>query len=77
MRSEIELDMRWERNCAVPEISRTFKVLPDSDPVACEVTTQTASEKFQLNNVKLYVLVVTLSIIDKIKFLKNVKQGFK
>ena len=77
MNCEIELDMRWERNCAVPEISRTFKVLPDSDPVACEVTTQTASEKFQLNNVKLYVLVVTLSIIDKIKFLKNVKQGFK
>ena len=59
------------------EISRTFRVGPYSDPVACEVTTQTTSEKFQLNNVKLYVLVVTLSINDKIKFLKNVKQGFK
>ena len=49
MNCEIELDMRWERNCAVPKISRTFTVVPDSDPVAREVTTQTTSETFKLN----------------------------
>ena len=32
---------------------------------------------FQINNLKLYVPVVTLSIIDNIKFLENLKQRFK
>ena len=32
---------------------------------------------FQINNNKLYVPVVTLSINDNVKFLENVKQGFK
>ena len=33
--------------------------------------------KFQINNAKIYVPVVTLSINDNIKFLDNIKQGFK
>ena len=32
---------------------------------------------FQINNAKLYVPVATLSINDNIKFLENIKQGFK
>ena len=32
---------------------------------------------FQINNAKLYVPVVTLSINDNIKFLENMKQGFE
>ena len=32
---------------------------------------------FQINNAKLYVSVVTLSINDNFKFLENTKQGFK
>ena len=32
---------------------------------------------FQINNAKLYVLVVTLSINDNITFLENIRQGFK
>ena len=32
---------------------------------------------FQINNTKLYVPVVILSINDSIKFLENIKQGFK
>ena len=32
---------------------------------------------FQIANVKVDVAVVTLSINDNIKFLKNIKQGFK
>ena len=33
--------------------------------------------KFQINNAKIYVPVVTLSINDNIKFLEIIKQGFK
>ena len=32
---------------------------------------------FQINNTKLYVPVVTLSITDNINVLENIKQGFK
>ena len=38
---------------------------------------QTTSAAFQINNDKLYVLFVTLSINDKINLLENIKQGFK
>ena len=41
------------------------------------MATTTNSTTFQINNVKRYVPVVTLSINDNIKFLENVKQGFK
>ena len=33
--------------------------------------------KFQINNARLYVPVVTLSVNDNIRFLENIKQGFK
>ena len=36
----------------------------------------TTSAKFQINNAKIYVPIVTFSINDKIEFLENVKQGF-
>ena len=35
------------------------------------------SATFQINNAKVYVPVVTLPINDNIKFLENIKQGFK
>ena len=38
---------------------------------------QTTSATFQINNTKFYVLFVTFSINDNIKFLENVKQRFK
>ena len=37
---------------------------------------QTTEVIFQINNAKLYIPVITLSINDKIKFLENIKQGF-
>ena len=43
-------------------------------PVAATATT---SARFRINNAKSYAPVVTLSIDDNIKFLKNIKQGFK
>ena len=41
------------------------------------MTSQTNGATFQINNAKLYVPVVTLSINDNIKFLENIKQGFQ
>ena len=40
-------------------------------------TTLTTGAIFQINNAKSYVLVVTLFVNDHIKFLENIKQGFK
>ena len=39
--------------------------------------TETTSASLQINNARLYVPVVTLSINDTIKFLKTIKQTFK
>ena len=69
---EIELDLRWPRNGVISEVSRTFReVDPNADTVEYEVAT------FQINNAKLYVPVVTLSINDNSKLLENMKQGIK
>ena len=67
---EIELYLRWTKNCVISEISRAFRVVnPNADPVEYEVVTQTTGATFQINNAKLYVSVVTLSINDNIKCL--------
>ena len=51
---------------------------PATDPpIAYALPTKTSSAKFQINKGKLYVPVVNLSIKDNIKFLENIKQGFK
>ena len=41
------------------------------------MVTATTGGTFQINNTKLYVSVVSLSINDNIIFLGNTKQGFK
>ena len=65
--------MRWERNCILTEISKTFRAVdPNVDQVVYEMTSQTTGATFQINNVNLYVPVVTLSINDNIKFLENI-----
>ena len=72
---QIELDMRWTKNCVLSKISRTFNAVGDL-PVQ-EVETTTIGATFWINNAKLYVPVVTLPINDNIKFSGNIKQGFK
>ena len=47
----------------------TYRAVPNTNPVEYEVATKPNSPTFQINNVKLYVPVVTLSI----KFLENLK----
>ena len=66
------------RNCVIFKVSRTFReVGSNADLVQYEVATLTTGATFQINNAKLYVLVVTLSINVNIKFLENIKQGLK
>ena len=74
---EIELDLKWTRNCVITETSRTFGTAPDTNPVRYQVTSQTTRATFQINNAKIYVSLVTLSINDNIKFLEDIKQGLQ
>ena len=70
---EIEIDLSWSKECVISEISITPTIagnLPNS-------ARQTTRVRFQINNVKLYVPVLTLSIYDDIKFLQNINQRFK
>ena len=70
---ETEPALRQGRNFTVFEISRTAAV-GGHNPVE---TTTTTSATFQINNAKIYVSVVTLSMNDNIKFLKIIKQWFR
>ena len=74
---EIELDLSWSRYCVITEILRTDGAVPNTNRVRYQVTSQTTGATFQINNTKLYIPIVTLSINDRIKFLENIKQGCK
>ena len=77
---KIELDLRWIRNYVISEISIIPRITgnPDTNPPVQEVAAiQTAGPTVQINNVKLYVPVVTLSVNDNIIFLENVKEDLK
>ena len=76
----ISLDLPWLKQCITSEIPITpvDVVNPNSNPpVPAIAAKQTAGATFQINNAKPYVPVSTLSINDNIKFLENMKQGFK
>ena len=78
--SEIELDLSWSKECIISEISIIPRVLGNENanpPVQEVAAIQTTSATFQINNGKLCVPVVTLSINDHIKFLEKIKQGLK
>ena len=75
-----ELHLSWSKKFITSEMSMILRIPPitDADPPAQELAViQTTEATFQINNVKLYVLVVTFSVNDNIKFLENVLQGFK
>ena len=74
---EIELGLSWSRYCVITEISRTYGAILDTNPDRYQVTSQTTGATFQINNAKPYTPVVAFSINDNIKFLENLKQGFK
>ena len=77
---EIELDFSWSKKCIISQILITPAIAsnPKARPPAADIPArQTTGATFQINNAKLYVPVVTLSINDIIKLLENIKQGFK
>ena len=77
---QTELDLSWSRYCVISEISRIPAVPANpsaNPPVPAGAETQAISATFQINNAKFYIPVVTLSVIDNIKFLENTKQGFE
>ena len=61
--------MSWSKEWIVSERSITH--------VQVSKATQKTGATFQINSTKLYVPVNTLFINDNIKFLENIKQGFK
>ena len=73
---EIELDLIWSKDCVLSQMLRTAAVSANSPSPAREAI-QTTSAILQINNGKLCVQVVTLSINDNMKFLENIKQGFR
>ena len=77
IKCEIEPALKWTKKILISEILRTSRAIPSTDPAEYESVTATTGATFQINNAKLYVPVVTLSINDNIKFLENIKQGFK
>ena len=75
---EIELELTWTKKWVISQVSRTVRAVdPNADPVEYEVEKATTGATFQINNAEPYVLVVTLSMNDNIKFLENIKQGFE
>ena len=77
---EIELDMSWSKEWIISEISiKPAKAGNQraNPPVLAVAARQKTGTTFQISNAKLYVPVVTFSLNDNIKFLENIKQGFK
>ena len=77
---EIKLDLSWSEECIISQILIKSRITgnPDANPPVQEVSAIQANVvTFQINNAKLCVPVVTLSINDNVNFLENIKQGFK
>ena len=70
---KIELYLSWSKACIVSEIWITPVIAGNPPNPPRQITGAT----FQINNAKLYISVVTLSINDNTRFLENIRQGFK
>ena len=75
---EIELDLKWTQSCVISEISRTFRAVdPNANPVDYEVVTARTGAKFQINNAETLFSSCHFAYYDNVKFLENLKPGFK
>ena len=70
---EVALGLRRAKDFVISETPRTAAVSEDNRVKA----TATTSATFQINDAKLYVAVVTMSIKDNIKYLEHLKQGLR
>ena len=77
---EIKLNLSGSKKCITSEILN-FIVVPvnpaSNPPIEHIIERFTTGPTFQINNATLYVPIITLSINDNVKFLENLKQGFK
>ena len=67
--------MSSSRYFVISEIS--VIAVPNTNPFRYEMEATTNTATFQIKNAKLYVPVVIFSMNDHLKFLENIKQGFK
>ena len=67
------IDLSCSKEYIISEISITFEIRENNHVTATETTGAT----FQINNAKTYIPVVSLFINDNLKFLENIRQGFK
>ena len=76
---EIELDLACSKDCIISEILNIAKVPANAaNPLIARLPEGcVAVVTFEINSTKLYGLLVTLPINEKINFLENIKQGFK
>ena len=77
---EIEIDLLWSKKCIISEISITTATAGNpraKQPVPVVAARKKTRTTFQINNGKLYVPTLTLSINDNMKVLENIKRGFK
>ena len=77
---EIKIDLSWSKECIISEISIIPRIPGNQNanpPVQEVAAIQNTAATFPINNAKLYIPVVTLSINDNTNFLENIKQGFK
>ena len=72
---EVELILTWFKNCLLIDKS-TRETNYDADPNVYEIDNP-EDATFKIIDIKLYVPVVTLSKEDDIKFLEQLKTGFK
>ena len=74
---EIEIDLTCSTYSIISQASKTFREIDPNADEGYEEVIATTGAKLQIDNAKLYVPVVTLSINDNINFKKYINQGFK
>ena len=77
---EIGFDLLWWKVCIISEISTKLRIPANSDansPVPEKHLYKKTGVISQINNAKIYVPFLTLSINDNINFLEKIKPGFK
>ena len=70
---EVSLELKWNKNCVITSLEERQvdagpPIVRDNSPTGATLT---------INDCKLYIPVVTLSKVDEIKLLTNLKSGFK
>ena len=72
---EIELDLSWSKDCIVSETSITSRVA--GNPIANPLVPAVEAMRRTGATFQFYVPVATFSVHNNMKFLENIKQGFK